>query len=162
LCGPAVVSRAWHEAHQLVTRAYAAGANQLSNLAAGVWVNSFEVVAKVADRSGTGDRFAIAGGPYVAMPTSRTSPEVFLHVAGSPRGGRQRDQTEKVKETTRMNQSLIRNAMVLLAIVFAALVTATFVAPQVVSVPTWLTLLHGVAAVVTGYAAFGEREPSRI
>ena len=61
-----------------------------------------------------------------------------------------------------MNQSLIRNAMVLLTIAFAALVTATFVAPQVVSVPTWLTLLHGVAAVVTGYVAFGGRDPARI
>ena len=61
-----------------------------------------------------------------------------------------------------MNQSLIRNAMALLAIVFAALVVATFVTPQVVSVPTWLTLLHGVGALVTGYAAFGDREPARI
>jgi hypothetical protein len=69
--------------------------------------------------------------------------------------------TEKVKETS-MNQSLIRNAMALLAVVFAALVAATFVAPQVVSVPTWLTLLHGAGALVTGYAAFGERETARI
>jgi hypothetical protein len=61
-----------------------------------------------------------------------------------------------------MNQSLIRNAMALLAVVFAALVATTFVAPQVVSVPTWLTLLHGAGALVTGYAAFGDRAPARI
>ena len=54
-----------------------------------------------------------------------------------------------------MTQSMARNLTALLAIVFAALVAATFLAPQALTVPTWLTLFHGAAAVVTGYIAFG-------
>jgi ABC-type multidrug transport system permease subunit len=57
---------------------------------------------------------------------------------------------------------MTRNLMALLAIVFTVLVAATFVAPQVVTVPAWLTLLHAASALVTGYAAFGDRVPSRL
>ena len=60
-----------------------------------------------------------------------------------------------------MTQSLIRNAMALLAVVFAALVVVTFVAPQAVLPSTIVTLLHAATAVVVGYAAFGERNPTR-
>jgi hypothetical protein len=45
-----------------------------------------------------------------------------------------------------MSQSFIRNAMALLAIVFAALVVATFVAPQVALPATIVTLLHAAKA----------------
>ena len=61
-----------------------------------------------------------------------------------------------------MNQSLTRNAMALLAIVFAALVAVPFVAPQVALPSTIVTLLHAVTAIVVGYAAFGERNSARI
>jgi hypothetical protein len=67
-----------------------------------------------------------------------------------------------VKETKRMNQSLVRSAMALLAIVFAALVAVAFVAPQVAVPGTFVTLLHAVTAIVVGYAAFGERNTARI
>lgn len=60
-----------------------------------------------------------------------------------------------------MTQSLTRNLMALLAIVFAALVAATFIAPQVAVPSTIVTLLHAVAAIVVGYAAFGERGSAR-
>ena len=60
-----------------------------------------------------------------------------------------------------MTDSLVRNAMALLAIVFAALVVATFVAPQIALPATIVTLLHAATAIVVGYAAFGERNPSR-
>jgi hypothetical protein len=86
---------------------------------------------------------------------------VFLHVTGSPRGTCRETKTEKVKEQSAMSQSFIRNAMALLAIVFAALVVATFVAPQVALPATVVTLLHAATAVVIGYAAFGERSPTR-
>ena len=60
-----------------------------------------------------------------------------------------------------MTQSMTRNLMALLAIVFAALVAATFVAPQVALPSTIVTLLHAVTAIVVGYAAFGERGSAR-
>jgi hypothetical protein len=60
-----------------------------------------------------------------------------------------------------MTNSMTRNLMALLAIVFAALVVATFVAPQVALPAAIVTLLHAVTAIVVGYAAFGERGSAR-
>jgi hypothetical protein len=60
-----------------------------------------------------------------------------------------------------MNESLLRNAMALLAVVFTALVAATFVAPQLALPATVVTLLYAITAIVVGYAAFGDRNPTR-
>ena len=60
-----------------------------------------------------------------------------------------------------MTHSMTRNLMALLAIVFAALVATTFLAPQLAVPATIVTLLHAVTAIVVGYAAFGERGSAR-
>jgi hypothetical protein len=50
-----------------------------------------------------------------------------------------------------------RSAMAALALVFGALVVASFAAPQLIVAASATTLLHAATALIAAYLAFGER-----